>query len=155
MIGCPRPSIPEDESQAQAREEPTAVPQTSSDAAANQASSSSVPRTRVTHSPVTRSEDDVPELRAVAARLADALLQADLELLEQLVHPDRREVSVREFGEAAESLAHLGQGFAHRQLIALDDSQALYVVFVPGLGHYLVEFVSSGDTWWLSLWIPF
>jgi hypothetical protein len=106
-------------------------------------------------SPVESSEQEIPALSTAARGVESALLNRELEKLVDRAHPRSRDEFMRVFGEVVDEMAEFGRGFAHRRMISLNESQALYSVFVPGFGEYLVEFSRSDATWWLTLWTPF
>ena len=147
LIGCPGPKqIPEE------------IPSPGSDvpqapSIIGDAPPTSLPTT--SSSPIQSSEQAVPALARAAREIESALLSSDLDRLAGLAHPQSREEFVRVFGDAIDEMADFGRGFARRRMISLTESQALYSVFVPGFGEYLVELSRTEVTWWLALWTPF
>ncbi len=142
LAGCPTPSPPRHKVPAPALVE--------SDDSSPASPTAYAPSSRVAHD-----EDQITSLSDATRRLEEALLKGSVEDVAQLAHPERRQDFARALGEVADAMPDLGRGLTHRELISLDAVQALYTVFVPGFGEYLVEFLSSDDTWWLTLWIPF
>ncbi len=147
LVGCPGPSHVPEEIPSPGPDVPQA-PLVPGDTPPDPLPSASA-------SPIESSEQEIPGLAITATGVESALLSSDLDRLVSLAHPQRRDEFLHAFGEAVDAMAEFGRGFADRRMISLSESQALYSVFVPGFGEYLVEFSRTDKGWWLALWTPF